>query len=141
MIILDTNVVSELMRAEPSPAVLSWVSAQDATALSTTAVTVAEISYGIQRLPAGRRRQDIAAAASEVFDAFASQILAFDRRAAELYATVVTDRERKGRPIDGFDAQIAAICRTSSAILATRNTVDFADTGLSVVNPWQAAST
>ena len=136
MIVLDTNVISELMRAHPDQNVVAWVRSHHGKELSTTAVTVAEVSYGIERLPDGRRRRVLAAAARDVFQAFASQVLAFDQRAAPVYATVVTARERKGRPIDGFDAQIAAICQAAGAILATRNTVDFSDTGVALVNPW-----
>lgn len=137
MIILDTNVVSELMRTAPDPAVLAWVRSQARKDLNTTAITVAEIRYGIERLPDGRRRRTLAEAARDAFEAFASQVLSFDRRAADLYGTIVAERERNGQPIDGFDAQIAAICRSSGAALATRNTADFTDTSVSLINPWQ----
>ncbi len=141
MIILDTNVISELMRAEPSPVVLSWVRSQDRRDLNTTAITVAEVRYGIERLPDGRRRRTLAEAAHDVFEAFAGQVLPFDRGAADLYGTIVAERERSGQPIEGFDAQIAAICRSSGAALATRNTADFAGTGVALINPWQGPGT
>lgn len=137
MIVLDTNVVSELMRPEPAPAVLSWLQQQSSGGLRTTTVTVAEIRYGIARLPHGRRRESLHQAASEIFAAFPSQVLPFDLAAANTYADVVTGRETIGNPIDGFDAQIAAICRSRAATLATRNTKDFTDTGIAVVNPWE----
>jgi predicted nucleic acid-binding protein len=137
MIILDTNVVSELMRPEPAPAVLAWLRQQTGGSLYTTAVTVAEIRYGIARLPEGRRREALHQAASEIFAAFPGQVLSFDLAAASTYADVVTGRESIGNPIDGFDAQIAAICRSRAATLATRNTKDFDDTGITLVNPWE----
>jgi predicted nucleic acid-binding protein len=136
VIVLDTNVISELMRSKPDPAVRAWVHSQHAKELYTTAITVAEVRYGIQRLPDGRRRQLLATAAEDVFEAFTVQVLAFDQRAAGLYATLVAERERSGRPMDGFDGQIAAICRACHAALATRNTPDFAATGLTLLNPW-----
>jgi predicted nucleic acid-binding protein len=137
MIVLDTNVVSELMRATPEPAVLAWLQQTFSTGLYTTAVTVAEIRYGIARLPEGRRRQTLHQAANEIFAAFPRQVLPFDLAAATAYADVVASRERDGNPISGFDAQIAAICRSQAATLATRNTKDFTDTGISIIDPWQ----
>lgn len=136
MIVLDTNVVSELMRREPDPAVLAWVRRRSDGSLHTTTVTVAEIRYGITRLPEGRRRESLHQAANEIFAAFPRQILPFDLAATHAYADVVTGREKIGDPIDGFDAQIAAICRSRTAVLATRNTKDFTDTGIALVNPW-----
>jgi toxin FitB len=140
MIVLDTNVVSELMRAEPEPAVLSWLRQRSGDSLYTTTVTVAEIRYGIARLPEGRRRDSLHQAADEIFAAFPRQVLPFDLAAAGAYADVATVRENLGSPIDGFDAQIAAICRSQAAVLATRNTKDFIDIGIAVVNPWQEAA-
>src|SRR5690349_15718359 len=109
MIVLDTNVVSELMRAKPAPAVLAWLHETSSTGLYTTAVTVAEIRYGIARLPQGRRRETLHQAANEIFAAFPRQVLPFDLAAATAYADVVAGRERDGNPISGFDAQIAAM--------------------------------
>jgi predicted nucleic acid-binding protein len=140
MIVLDTNVVSELMRAEPEPAVLSWLQKRSGDSLYTTTVTVAEIRYGIARLPDSRRRESLHQAANEIFAAFPRQVLVFDLAAANAYADVVTVRENLGNPIDGFDAQIAAICRSQAATLATRNTKDFTDTRIPFVNPWQEAA-
>ncbi|MDI5942443.1 MULTISPECIES: type II toxin-antitoxin system VapC family toxin [Micromonospora] len=140
MIVLDTNVVSELMRAEPAPAVLTWLRQSSGASLHTTVVTVAEIRYGIARLPEGQRRESLHQAANEIFAAFPRQVLPFDLAAAGAYADVVAGRERLGRPIDGFDAQIAAICRARAATLATRNIKDFADTGIGVIDPWQATN-
>jgi hypothetical protein len=137
MIVLDTNVVSELMRPSPAPAVLGWLRRQTGSDLYTTAITAAEIRYGIARLPDSRRRGDLARAADEVFAAFPDQVLPFDDAAASAYADLVARRERLGAPIDGFDGQIAAICHRHRASLATRNTKDFHDTGLAVTDPWR----
>jgi toxin FitB len=125
MIVVDTNVVSELMRPSPSPQVQDWVNARAPGELCTTAVTVAEIRYGLERLPDGRRKDSLLATATDVFTAFSKFIQPFDADAAVCYATIVARRDRLGLPIDGFDAQIAAICRTRSAALATRNAKDF----------------
>lgn len=95
--------------------------------------------YGIERLPQGRRKAELRSAATELFEGFADQVLAFDTAAAVQYALVVSRRDRSGLPIDGFDAQIAAICRARGAALATRNVADFKETGLKVINPWDSA--
>jgi toxin FitB len=134
VIVLDTNVVSELMRAAPDRAVRSWV--QRAHDLATTAVTLAEVRYGIARLPSGRRRDVLAEAAEGIFSAFRDQVLPFDAAAATEYDSVVIGRDVAGRAIDGFDAQIAAICRSRGAGLATRNTRVFRGTGVEVLDPW-----
>lgn len=135
MIIIDTNVVSEMMRPEPDMTVLAWADA--AGKLHTTAITVAEVDYGIARLPEGRRRDRLTMLAAAVFADFGEVILPFDTHAAHQYAEIVAGRERGGRPIAIADAQIAAICASRQATLATRNTRDFDETGISLVNPWQ----
>lgn len=140
MIVVDTNVVSELMRTDPSRSVQDWVQQRDRRELRMTAITVAEILYGIERLPKGRRKSAIRRQAHEVFGRFAEEILAFDAAAAALYAEIVDRRDRIGAPISGYDAQIAAICRAHSATLATRNTKDFENTGIEAVNPWAEGS-
>jgi predicted nucleic acid-binding protein len=109
VIVLDTNVLSELMRSEPAAAVFAWVAAQPRATLYTTSVNKAEILYGIAVLPEGRRRAALAAAAEAMFtDDFAGRVLPFDEAAAVLYAEIVASRRRDGRPIEAFDAQIAA---------------------------------
>ena len=138
MIVVDTNVASELMRPSPAKTVLDWVRGHDGRDLCTTAITVAEIGYGIERLPRGRRREALKAAVAEVFDMFAEQVLPFDAAAAEQYALVVSHRDGLGLPINGFDAQIAAICRVRGAALATCNLADFRHTGVDLINPWEA---
>jgi predicted nucleic acid-binding protein len=140
MIILDTNVLSELMRPAPSPLVVAWVAAQPSASLHITSITEAEILHGVLLLPAGRRRAALEAAAVAMFaEDFDDRILAFGSDAAGAYARIAADRRRSGHPISHFDAQIAAIARTAGAALATRNVADFADLGLSVVNPWSAS--
>ncbi len=136
MIVVDTHVVSELMRPSPSPTVITWVRSYSERELYTTSITLAEIRYGIGRLPDGRRKNVLSTTAEEVFVTFAEHILPFDAVAAGHYATIVCAREDAGRPIDGFDAQIAAITRTHRATLATRNLKHFNDTGINVINPW-----
>ena len=136
MTILDTNVVSELMRSDPASGIASWVRDRDRRELRTTAITLAEIRYGIARLPDGRRKQALLAAADEIFSAFSEQVLPVDTAAAEHYAVIVSGRERAGKPIAGFDALIAAVCRSHGAALATRNVSDFEGTGIEVIDPW-----
>jgi toxin FitB len=140
MIIIDTNVVSELMRRSPAEVVRDWVQAQAGRDVYTTAVTVAEIRYGIERLPTGRRQATLRAAAVEIFSTFEDKILPFDAAAAEQYALLVNARDKMGRPIDGFDGQIAGICRSHGSDLATRNVADFEHTGVTVINPWRPAA-
>lgn len=139
MIIVDTNVASELMKPAPDPAVRDWVRAHQGTELYTTSITLAEIRYGIERLPAGRRKDLLKATADDVFAAFEDQVLPFDAAAATHYPVIVARRDRAGLPIDGFDAQIASICHTHDGALATRNIKDFQDTGVDVIDPWQPA--
>lgn len=137
MILLDTNVVSELMRSSPAEAVVAWTAAQPASSLYTTSITQAEIFHGIMLLPSGKRRRGIEVAAQAMFsEEFEGRILAFGSEAALPYARIAADRRRAGRPISGFDAQIAAIARSVGAVIATRNVGDFADCGVEVVNPW-----
>jgi predicted nucleic acid-binding protein len=136
MIILDTNVVSELMRPEPASRVADWVRRRDRRELRMTSITLAEIRFGIARLPAGRRKQALLDAANDTFGGFDDQILPVDAAAAEQYAIIATARERAANPIAGFDALIAAVCRSCGAALATRNLSDFEGTGIEIINPW-----
>lgn len=137
MIVFDTNVASELMKATPDEAVLRWYEAQRPKGLYTTAITVAEIRHGIERLPAGRRKTRLSERVGEVFQECVDTILPFDAYAAGMYAEVAVGRERLGLPIGTSDAKIAAICRLVNATLATRNMKDFAETGINLVNPWE----
>lgn len=134
MIVIDTNVVSEMMRAEPNRQVLAW--SETVRDLYTTAITLAEVNHGIARLPNGRRKERLVTTAAQIFADFDDVILAFDAPAGHQYAEIVANREQVGRPITIADAQIAAICASRQAQLATRNTGDFDATGISVINPW-----
>jgi toxin FitB len=137
LIVLDTNVVSELMRPLPEPAVLDWVNAQPADQLWLCSVVVAELLYGVGRLPDGVRKRQLAdAVEAMVFDDFAGRTLAFDLEAAAAYAQLVVQRELSGQPIALVDAQIGAICTAHGATLATRNGRDFSKLGLNLINPW-----
>jgi toxin FitB len=139
LIILDTNVLSELMRSTPDAAVFAWVAARQRRLLYTTSVNKAEILYGIAALPRGRRRAGLAAAAEAMFsEDFAGRVLPFDGEAARHYAEIVAARRRAGRPIEGFDAQIAAITVNCGAELATRDSDGFADCGVVLIDPWNA---
>jgi toxin FitB len=141
VIVLDTNVVSELMQKAPEPSVVSWVDRFSASDVFVTAVTAAELMYGVARLPEGRRKRELHIGVEELLtEDFEDQILPFDAPAATHYAEIVSSRERAGRPISMADAQIAAICRNWSAALATRNVDDFVDTGVDALNPWDAAT-
>ena len=139
MIILDTNVISELMRAEPDPAVLRWMAAQPLAALHVTTLTYAEILLGIDLLPEGKRRRQLAEQAEGLFaEDFAGRILAFDLAAAAAYAAIVGKRQRAGQPIGAVDAMIAAIARVHGAAVATRDS-DLIGCGVPVIDPWGAA--
>ncbi len=138
MIVLDTNVLSELMRPAPTLLIVDWVDAVSAREdVAITAITVAEILYGIERLPEGRRKQQLGGVAAMMFEEdFAGAIFSFDAEAAVHYAQRVATSEAAGRPVSMADAQIAAICLYHGATLATRNTKDFEPFGVALVNPW-----
>ncbi len=137
MIILDTNVVSELMKAAPAGRVLGWIAAQPASALYTTSITQAEILHGLALLPTGKRRNALESAAEAMLrEDFAGRILPFGSDAALAYARIAADRRRAGRPISHFDAQIAAIARSAGAAIATRNVADYDRCGVKILNPW-----
>ena len=139
MIVLDTNVVSELMKSVPALAVADWIAHQPATSLYTTSVTQAEILHGILLLPSGKRRTALEAAAEAMFrEDFGGRVLPFGTDAARAYAQIAAQRRRAGRPISQFDAQIAAIARSSRAAIATRNVSDYEGCGIAVLNPWEA---
>lgn len=138
MILLDTNIVSELMRPAPEPRVLEWLDAQPAEDVWISAVTVGEIRLGIALLPGGKRRQRLTGLAETMVEEdFSERCLPYDVLAAADYAAIVAIRTRRGRPISVEDAQIAAIARSGGLTLATRNTKDFSDIDdLPLVNPW-----
>lgn len=139
MLIVDTNVISELMRPAPAASVAQWFDRQPLERLAITAVTVGEILYGLDRLPDGRRKADLAARFVAVLRrAFFGRILPFDDAAAAAYARIRGDRDRLGQPISGNDAMIAAITRTRSASIVTRNVADFGQCGVAILDPWTA---
>ena len=140
MVMIDTNVVSELMRAEPSAEVLSWMDEQTPRELFVTAVTEAEVRTGIALLPEGRRRRGLAEACERAFGSlFAGRVLPFDSDAARTYAEIAAARRVLGRPVSQADCQIAAIARSRGMAVATRNVRDFEDMGIDIFNPWDAA--
>ena len=137
MILLDTNVLSELMRAKPDPAVVVWIDAQPTQDLLICSITVAEILYGIARMPEGKRRQALQDVAIAMFEEdFAGRILPFDADAAVHYAELAAASEARGKIADMADGQIAAIARLHGLAVATRNTRHFESFGVSLVNPW-----
>lgn len=138
MFILDTNVVSELMKPVVSAAVETWCASQSRDSLYITTITQAEILYGIAILPDGTRQQRLQNQAQAMFqEDFLNKILPFSQEAAQYFAIIASDRKGQGKPISQFDAQIAAICRSHQATFATRNTDDFADCGIDIINPWE----
>jgi toxin FitB len=138
VIVLDTNVISELTRQAPEPGVISWLDSLAAAEVATTAITAAELLYGVARLSRGRRKTELAVAVHGLLsEDFQGRVLAFNDRAAQPYADIVTGREKIGRPIGVADAQIAAICRSIDAALATRNVNDFEETGIGLIDPWK----
>lgn len=138
MIVLDTNVLSELIKQAPDQRVMRWIDSLDTASVFTTAVTAAEMLYGVARLPDGRRRQQLSDAVHGLLeDDLYGHIEPFDERAATHYAELVSARDRAGRPIGVSDGQIAAICRNLGATLATRNVSDFEGTGIDLVDPWR----
>jgi predicted nucleic acid-binding protein len=139
VIVLDTNVVSEIFRPRPEPRVIAWLEAvTDDVAITT--ITLAELLTGVRRLPGGRRKMNLEAAINDAIQPYRDtrSLLAFDEAAAAQYSEVLVARERAGMPIGMADAQIAAICRVHRAVCATRNTKDFAQTGVDLVDPWTA---
>ena len=137
MIVLDTNVVSELMRPVPNPAVLAWVDAQSDRDLWLCSVVVSELLNGLARLPMGSRRAQLTQAFEAMLaEDFVGRVLAFDLPAAVVYADLVSSREQLGQPLAMADAQIAATCLAHGAQLATRNVRDFEGLGLGWMNPW-----
>jgi len=137
VIVLDTNVISELMRPQPHPQVLAWVDGLDPARVAITAMNEAEILYGIARLPDGRRKQGLQQNWDElVAEIFAGRVWPFSSEAAHWYADLLSARERFARPMATVDAVIAATVLAHGAQLATRDLADFADLGLDLINPW-----
>jgi predicted nucleic acid-binding protein len=137
MIIIDTNVVSEMLRPVPAPQVETWLAAQDSDNLYFTTISEAELRHGVAILPAGQRRTSLSRAIEGILEEdFRGRILAFDRQAASAYASIAAQRRALGRHISQFDCQIAAIARVHGASVCTRNTSDYEDCGIELLNPW-----
>jgi predicted nucleic acid-binding protein len=137
MIVLDTNVLSEVLRPIPEPRVLEWLANQPRASLFTTTVIQGEVLYGIRLLSDSKRRRGLWDAAKKIFsEDFAGQVLSFDSDAADMYAEIAASRRTTGKPISQFDAMIVAMARSRGATLATRNVRNFDDCGVDTVNPW-----
>lgn len=140
MFVLDTNVVSELMRPAPEPAVASWVAGLATATLFLTAITEAELRFGLAVMPPGRRRDGLAAGLERMLrPGFANRILPFDSTAARAYAEIAAARRAAGRPVSYPDTQIAAIAHSRGMAVATRNIRDFEGMGMALINPWTSA--
>lgn len=137
MLVLDTNVVSEMMRRRPNERVADWFQQQPISQLALTSISLAELLYGLDRLPDRRRKGDLTQRLTTIVARyFAGRVLAFDQVAAAAYATIKGSRDRIGRPLVGYDAMIAAIARVHRAPIVTRNVTDFSTLDLVVINPW-----
>jgi toxin FitB len=137
MIVLDTNVISEVIKPHPSATVLAWLALQPRNSLFTTAVTKAELLYGVELMPKGQRRSALHEAITKILtQVLSDHVLPFDSDAAEVYSRMAASRRAMGRPISEADAQIAAIAHSRGAALASRNISDFEHCGIKVVNPW-----
>ena len=137
MIFLDTNVVSETFRPNPSSMVTGWMRAQDASNIRLTAVTQAELLTGAARLPDGKRKRDLEFSIEKFLELFEGRILPFDGDSAREYSKIIARRTRLGQPISQFDAMLAAIANANDATVATRNIRDFANCGIKLVDPWK----
>ena len=141
MILLDTNILSELMRAAPEAAVEQWLADQPAASVFISAITEAELRYGLALMPPGKRQSALAVEIENMLgEDFSGRILPFDSPAAVAFAEIAAERRQAGRPISQADAQIAAIARSRGAALATRNVPDFEGCGVEIINPWSSAS-
>lgn len=140
MILIDTNVLSELWKAEPHPAVLAWIDAQPIETLCLSAITVAELCFGLATMPPGQRRTIFQTRlANEVLPAFAGRVLPFDLDAAQAYADLMARARQAGKAIAMADGCIAATAAAYRLMVATRDTGPFEAAGLKVINPWEAA--
>ncbi len=138
MFLLDTNVVSELMRRVPEPAVAAWAARHALETLFFSAVSEAELRYGAAIMPEGRRRDTLAADIETMLRAaFDNRVLPFDSDAARAYASIAAGRRLAGRPVASADCQIAAIAHSQGMTVATRNVRDFSDMGIDVIDPWE----
>lgn len=138
MILIDTNIVSEMMKSAPDAKVIQWIDQQDTLQLYIATITIAEIAYGLHVLPAGSRRQLLETAFEKaIIGAFQQRIVPFDETAAYLYGKIMARRKQIGRPMSIPDGQIAAIAQAQNFSVATRNVADFKDCDLPIINPFQ----
>lgn len=137
MIVIDTNVVSEIVKLSPARSVTDWFALQTLRDLYTTTITQAEVLFGIELLPKGRRRSALQDAMALIFDqTFAGRVLPFDEGAAYAFAMIAANHRASGRTVGELDSQIAAIALSCGAPLATRNVRDFQGSGVELINPW-----
>ena len=138
MILLDTNVVSEVMKARPAEAVVTWLNGQESEKLYVSAITIGEIAYGLRILPDGKRRSGLRERFEQFITlAFDQRVLAYDESAARIYGELMGDRKELGLPMSVPDGQIAAIARHNHLAVATRNVVDFENCGIDIINPFE----
>ena len=138
MILLDTNVISELMRPHPERAVLKWIQSYPRAELWTSSVVIAELLSGIELMTAGHKRDALRESVEGMIaEDFRGQVLSFNVAASRCYGKILSHRKQIGRPIREMDAEIASIALLHRAKLATRNTADFEDCGVELLNPWQ----
>jgi predicted nucleic acid-binding protein len=141
VIVLDTNVLSEVMRARPSQSVVAWLNAQDSESLYVSAITIGELTYGLRTLPLGNRRSRLESQFDRLIAlGFEQRVLAYDDVAARICGELLADRKALGRPLGLADAQIAAIARREHFAVATRNGSDFQECGLDIVDPFDNGS-
>lgn len=137
MIVMDTNIISEFMTSPPANSVLDWLNNQDVTLLYLTTISIAEIIFGLRVMPKGKRRQLLEVRFEQfVAKAFEGRVLVFDETAARLYGEIRAHKKNSGRPMSNFDGQIASIARSKGFAIATRNTKDFEDCGVELINPF-----
>ncbi len=136
MFILDTNVVSEVLKANVSPRVERWLQSQQSELVWTTTIVEAELLSGVALLPDGKRKMDLVEKIASVIEIFGPRVLPFDRLAAACYGEIIAARKTAGRPIQTLDAQIAAIAKSRNAVIVTRNTTDFEFINARLINPW-----
>lgn len=139
MILLDTNVLSAVMRADPDRSVVAWLDTQPPESVWTTAITIFEIRFGLELLADSRRRRRLEAAFEQILrDEFEGRVLPFDSPAAEASGTIAARLRREGRPVEIRDVQIAGIAAARRATLATRNVRHFERSGITLLDPWAA---
>jgi len=141
MILLDTNIISELMKTIPDANVIRWIDQQDVMQLTLSTITIAEISYGLNVLPEGQRKSSLEMSFNNVLrEGFEYRVFAFDEVAAHLYGKIMSRRKELGKPMSLPDGQIAAIARAQNAAVATRNLSDFSNCGLELINPFESST-